>query len=329
MNPSLRLIFGAVLLGLAVNGHVGAAAPAWQTLDPVGRPHARHEAAFVQCDNKFFLLGGRRIQSVDIFDPLTQTWTEGKPPPVEVHHFQPVVWRHRIVLAGAMTGKYPHETALPRLLIYDPGMDLWVWGTEIPEARRRGGAGAVIADGKLYLVAGIINGHWDGNVTWLDALDLETGAWSQLPDAPHARDHFQAGLLEGRIYASGGRRTSGATKQVFDLTVPEVDVFDLASGTWSTLPDPLPTPRAGCFSLVVGRRYIVAGGESTTQPLAHAQVEAYDLDAAAWLALPSFVRGRHGSGLILDHDTLYTCAGSGARGGKPELDSMEALHPYP
>ena len=30
-----------------------------------------------------------------------------------------------------------------------------------------------------------------------------------------------------------------------NLLVPEVDVFDIASGQWSTLPNNLPTPRAG------------------------------------------------------------------------------------
>ena len=168
------LLFLCVSLA-AVAGTEGT----WQTLDPEGRPHPRHEAAFVECDGKFYLLGGRRIQPVDIYDPKTNSWSVGKKPPVEIHHFQPVVWRNRIILAGAMTGKYPHETALPRLVIYDPAADEWTYGAEIPEGRRRGGAGAVIADAKLYLVAGIINGHWDGHVSWLDAFDLETGRSSR------------------------------------------------------------------------------------------------------------------------------------------------------
>jgi len=45
---------------------------------------------------KIYLLGGRRIQPADIYDPATRTWTLGAPPPVEVHHFQPVVWENKI-----------------------------------------------------------------------------------------------------------------------------------------------------------------------------------------------------------------------------------------
>lgn len=301
----------------------------WQTLDPQGRPHPRHEAAFVECDGKFYLLGGRRIQPVDIYDPKTNSWSVGKEPPVEIHHFQPVVWQGRIILAGAMTGQYPRETALPRLVIYDPGKDEWTYGAEIPEGRRRGGAGAVIDEGKLYLVAGIINGHWDGHVSWLDAFDLNTGKWEQLPDAPHMRDHFQASAIDGKLYAGGGRRSSAKTKETFKLLEPALDIYDIKNAEWSTAKAPLPEPRAGSFSIAVEGKYLVAGGESDRQQAAHDQIHAFDPLAQTWSELPQFARGRHGAGIIFHRGSLYTCSGSGNRGGKPELDSLEQLKPYP
>ncbi len=324
LRRSLAILLFAVF-GLAAIAEEAA----WKILDPEGRPHPRHEAAFVECDGKFYLLGGRRIQPVDIYDPVTNSWSVGKPPPVEIHHFQPVVWRNRIILAGAMTGKYPHETALPRLVIYDPATDEWTYGAEIPEGRRRGGAGSVIADGKLYLVAGIINGHWDGHVAWLDAFDLETGEWAQLPDAPHMRDHFQASEIHGKLYAAGGRRSSAKTKETFSLLEPALDIYDIAAGTWSTAAEPLPEPRAGTFSIAVDGKYLVAGGESDRQQTAHDQTHAYDPLASAWTELPKFARGRHGAGIIYYQGSLYTCGGSGNRGGSPELDSLEQLTPYP
>lgn len=318
------------LLGFLVLGLTALATEAqWKILDPEGRPHPRHEAAFVECDGKFYLLGGRRIQPVDIYDPVTNSWSHGKPPPVEIHHFQPVVWRNRIILAGAMTGKYPHETALPRLVIYDPAMDEWTYGAEIPEGRRRGGAGSVIAGGKLYLVAGIINGHWDGHVAWLDTFDLETGEWKQLPDAPHMRDHFQASVIDGKLYAGGGRRSSAKTKETFKLLEPALDVYDIAAGTWMTAAEPLPEPRAGTFSIAVDGKYLVSGGESDRQKTAHDQTHAFDPLAQSWSELPKFARGRHGAGIIFFQGGLYTCGGSGNRGGSPELDSLEQLKPYP
>ncbi|MFL4472156.1 hypothetical protein ACERZ8_20560 [Tateyamaria armeniaca] len=53
----------------------------WITLDCNGAPHCRHENGFAAYGGKFYLFGGRRIQPVDIFDPDTNTWTHGTPPP--------------------------------------------------------------------------------------------------------------------------------------------------------------------------------------------------------------------------------------------------------
>lgn len=328
MLPLRPLVLLALALApLAAAGETSAAAaPRWQTVGTVGQPHARHEAALVGLGAKLYLLGGRRIQPVDIYDPAARTWTHGKAPPVETHHFQPVVWENRIWLPGAMTGGFPREQALARIPIYDPAADTWSEGPALPAERRRGGSGAVIHDGKLYVVCGIIAGHWDGHVPWLDVLDLKTKAWTRLPDAPRARDHFQAAVIGGKIYVAGGRRSSAATKQVFDLTIPEVDVFDLAARTWSTLPAPgghLPNLRAGTMSLGFGPFLLVAGGESVTQPHAYTQVEALDTRTGTWSLHSHFARGRHGSGLVLLGHRLFVAAGSGSRGGKPELDSLE------
>ncbi|NND98180.1 MAG: galactose oxidase [Pirellulaceae bacterium] len=298
----------------------------WQPLVTTGDPNARHEAGFIECDGRMFLLGGRRIQSVDIFDPQTQIWTHGSKPPMEVHHFQPVVWDHRIWLAGAMTGRYPRETAIDRVLIYDPRTDQWSWGPEIPVDRRRGGAGAVVHGNSLYLVCGIQNGHWDGWVPWLDRLDLKTQTWEQLPDAPRVRDHFQAAIIGGKLYAAGGRKTSAATKHVFDLTIPQVDVFDLQSGAWSTLPDAsnLPVPRAGCFTFCLDGELLIAGGESD-QKTAHEQIHAFDPQSGTWRTMSVFDQGRHGTGIGQHGNTLYTAAGAGSRGGSMELNTTEIL----
>jgi hypothetical protein len=159
-------------------------APTWQTVETIGKPHARHEAAFVGLGSKLYLLGGRRIQPVDIYDPATKTWTEGKAPPVETHHFQPVVWENKIWLPGAMTGGFPRERALAQIPVYDPASDSWSEGPALPADRRRGGSGAIIHDAKLYVVCGIINGHWDGHVAWFDVLDLKTNEWPACPTPP-------------------------------------------------------------------------------------------------------------------------------------------------
>jgi N-acetylneuraminic acid mutarotase len=303
-------------------------APAWTTVvATAGQMTRREECSFVAYGGRFFLLGGRGISPVDIFDPKTQAWSQGARPPVEVHHFQPVVWDRQIYLACGMTGKYPREQALDRILIYDPEKDVWSWGATIPAGRRRGSAGVVVHDGALVLVCGIINGHTDGWVNWCDTFDFKSGQWTVLPDAPRMRDHFEAAVIDGRLYAAGGRRSSAITQQVFDLTIPEVDVYDFASKTWSTLPaaSNLPTPRAGASTVAVGADLIVFGGESMAQSLAHAEVQALDTRTGQWRNLPPLRAGRHGTSVVYFDGAFYTCAGAGKRGGSPLLSTMEML----
>lgn len=315
-----RLVLGL----LAATLPALAAQSSWRTLEPDTLPTARHECAFVETGGKLYLIGGRGMKPVEIYDTVTNEWTQGAVPPIEIHHFQPVAVDGKIYIVGALTGKYPHETPVPEVLIYDPIKDAWSKGPEVPVDRRRGAAGVALRNGKLYVLCGIIDGHWDGHVAWLDELDLKTGAWRKLPDAPRARDHFQAAVLDDKLYAVAGRRSSAKTKETFQLTVGEVDVFDFASGAWSTLPQSLPTHRAGNSAIAVGSRLLVVGGESE-QRTAHSEVESFDVSTGDWETLPALVRGRHGTGVAVLDGWLYTAAGSGNRGGGPELTSLEAV----
>ncbi|TXF91841.1 galactose oxidase [Neolewinella aurantiaca] len=284
-------------------------------------PTARHEAAFIGIDDKYYLLGGRGIKPVDIFDNKTQVWSSGAKPPVEIHHFQPVVWNKEILLLGAMTGGYPGETPLPDIHVYSPATDSWSTGPEIPADRRRGGAGAVIHNNKLYLVCGITDGHRGGHVAWFDEYDLKTGAWRKLPDAPRARDHFQAVVHGSKLYALAGRTTTAATNP-FANTIGEVDVYDFKTGAWSTLSDTLPTHRAGNAAIVLNDSILVVGGESKDQLLAHSEVEALSVATGKWHTLDSLSRGRHGTGIIHHDGKLIMASGCGHHGGEPELDDM-------
>lgn len=174
---------------------------------------------------------------------------------------------------------------------------------------------------------GIVDGHCGGSAAWLDRVQLPTGEWTRLVDAPHARDHFQAAVIDGKLYAAGGRTTSQATGQTFELTVAPVDVYDLAKGKWRTLAEPLPTLRAGNVMIAPSGRLVVVG--DGTQRVAHAEVEAYDPNTREWTAWPALHRGRHGTGVAWWGGRLWIASGSGNRGGGPELTSVEVTEVGP
>ena len=297
----------------------------WQTLTCTGEPTARHEAAFIEANGKFYLVGGRRIQEISIFDPKTNTWTSGAKPPLEIHHFQGFSYRDNIYVVGAHTGKYPHETPLPQAYIYYPKTNSWAKGFDLPKGRLRGSTTATVYKNKLYIAGGILDGHWDGHVKWFDSYDFKTGKWEKLPDAPRARDHATSVISNDKLYMLGGRVSSGKIKKIMDLTIPEVDVYDFKTGKWSTLESPVPTQRAGCTAISIGNKILFAGGESMSQIAAHDEIESLDTKTNTWSILPSLNQGRHGTQLIWYKKKLYIASGCSERGGGTETTSIECF----
>lgn len=304
-----------------------ATAPQWRRQEAASKPIARHENGFVAVAGRLILLGGRGERPLDIYDPASGGWTRGEAPPFEIHHLQGVEVGGKLYVLGALTGKFPQEQPVPDILIYDPAADRWSKGPEIPPQRRRGASGVAVHDGIIYLVGGNRRGHMSGYVAWFDAFDPATGRWTALPDAPHARDHFHAAVIDGKLYAAGGRRSAHDLGNALAQTVGEVDVYDFKAKRWSTLPAPLPTPRAGTASAVIGGKLAVIGGESLKQVEAHREVEAWDPQTARWQTLPALPVGRHGTQAATLDGKTYIAAGSGNRGGGPELDDLWRIEP--
>ncbi|MGI9530291.1 Kelch repeat-containing protein [Lutimonas sp.] len=295
----------------------------WKTLSCTGEPVARHEATFLGINDHFYLLGGRRIQPVSIYDVESNTWSQGAKPPIELHHFQGFSYDGDVYVAGAFTGEFPYEKPVKDIYKYDVETDAWSIAFGMPEGRERGAGGSVIFKDKLYVVGGLINGHWDGHVTWFDVYDFATKQWSELPDIPRYRDHFNAVIVNDKMYLVAGRISSGKTEEFFELTENKIDVFDFRTAEWTTLETTLPTGRAGNAAIAIDDELIIAGGESSAQVKAHNEVEALNVLTGEWTDYPSLINGRHGTQLIYYKGSLYIASGCGNRGGNPELTSLE------
>ncbi|CAM4238226.1 galactose oxidase [Cytophagaceae bacterium 50C-KIRBA] len=298
----------------------------WNILTSQQAAQKRHESSMVECDGKFYALGGRGKRPIEEFDPKTSNWTVLADAPMEFHHFQAISFQHEIYVVGALTGNYPHEKPIPQFLIFNPKTKTWREGASIPADRLRGSVGVFTRGNKIYLVAGIMDGHYDGHVKWFDEYDTKTNTWKILPDAPRARDHFQAVMVgKDKAYVAGGRTSHAKIGKVLDLCIKEVDVFDFKSNQWSTLAEGLPTLRAGTSSIVNGPYLVVMNGESVKQVPAHSEVEVLDTRTGTWSSLPNLRQGRHGTGVVYWKGKIYVVAGSANRGGGPELNEMECL----
>ena len=299
----------------------------WQRIAPAGAPTARHEAGFVRLGDRLYLMGGRGNLPVDIYDPETRRWHEGASPPLELHHFQPVVVGEEIWVVGAMTGPWPNERPVDHVWRYVPQDDRWERGIPLPPGRLRGGGGVVVYGGRIWWAGGITDGHTSGSNGWLDSYDLDTGEWRVHVDAPHRRDHFQLLATGNRLYAAGGRRSGEDPDSGFEPTEPQGDIFDIANDRW--LPtDPtfrLAEPSAGLMAATWNGQLYYTGGESGAQQAAHARLAVYDPHARRWRDAPPLTTGRHGTGMAISAGVAFVASGAGERGGGPELASIEAL----
>ncbi len=284
---------------------------------------ARHESGLANVGGQLYLLGGRGNRNVDRFDPETNTWESLEPMPIQMHHFQPVVVGSRIYVIGAFTCCFPNEEIVRDIYIYNTITESWTTDGEIPADRARGSAAAVLHQGKIYLIGGNTEGHSGGAVAWLDEYDPTTGQWTELDDAPNARDHFMAAIAHGKIVASSGRQTS-TTPSVFANPVLATDIYDLTTSVWSSTTD-IPRARAGALTVAYGAEVIVAGGEINTSNDALATVEAFNVLSNQWRSLQDMNVGRHSGGGALLDGQMHVVAGSEARGGAPETSSHEIL----
>lgn len=307
----------------------------FRTVPAIGRPRARHEACAVMVAGKVYLIGGRRRNPVDVFDPTSRVWTRKRTPPVEIHHMQCLSYLDRFVyIGGSWHGGYPKERTHDKTFVYDTVTDAWTTKAGLPPTRRRGGGAFVLYQGKMYLAMGNRGGHGRHATTLgeFDSYDPQTDTWTKLQEAPFPRDHVGGAIVDGKLCIGGGR--DGGVADFWNAPVPETVCYDFATSQWQNRTK-IPLPRAGAATGATCQGYMmVAGGEGKTHLYprgnAYARVDLYDAKLDKYLNNTKLVRKRHGSGLAIADcacGNIYIPSGSGNQGGWPELSTIEAWSP--
>ena len=282
----------------------------------------RGECGMAAADGKLYLLGGTGQSPVEVFAPVTSAWTKKALAPVEMHHFQPVTYKNNIYVLAAFSGGtgYPNQYNLKNVHIYNIAKDEWTLGAPLPANRNRAAAGAALYKGKIYLVAGIKNGHNNGTTNFFDVYDPQTDQWSALPDAPHIRDHCAAAVIGDNLYIAGGRNTSYHEPEnfraFFSHTILEVDCYDFEKGEWTTLDARLPLGTGGGSMVNFNDELYYMGGERATDTEANQpRKNVYRLNPAngnGWTPMPDLLVPRNGMSAAVLPDHIYVFGGAGS-----------------
>jgi non-specific serine/threonine protein kinase len=270
----------------------------WERL--ADAPSARTEvAAAALGDGRILVAGGFEapddtVDTVELYDPTTDSWTTGPPLPVPVNHAMAATSRGEAYVFGGFTSAGP---ASDQAYVFRSGG--WESLPDMPEPRGAGGAaaaGAAAGGERIFVVGGI---GPSGHATSTMVFDPAAWTWSTAPGLSVPRDHLGVAGDGGRVYAVGGRTGAG--------NLATAEVFDVAEESWQRVPD-MPTPRGGLAAAASSGLVLAAGGEV---PGTFAEVEALHRsgDRFRWMSLPDMPTPRHGLGVVGIGSDIYTLLG--------------------
>ena len=267
----------------------------------------RQEHAVAVLGGEVFVIGGftpAATNSVEAYDPASNTWRAVAPFPSVLHHANAAVVGERLYVAGFYVGA-SFTDASGSVYEYDPGLDSWAERAALPAGTERASACVATLDGRIYL----FGGARDGSVADASAYDPAADAWQTLPALPERREHCAAGAIGGRIVIAGGRSDGIGGFQ------PNTWIFDPETAAYSS-GAPLLTARGGVAGAVVGERLFIFGGEGNAADPSGVfpQVEAYDAEADSWQSFGDMLFPRHGLGAGAAAARIYLPGGASQQG---------------
>lgn len=218
-------------------------------------PRPVHHPAAVGLDGKLYAIGGYVDgwgPSDDLleYDPAADRWQKLPPMPTARGALAAAVIDgkiHAVSGVGPVRGERKNS---PAHEVYDRATRQWTKRAPIPTPRDHLAVAAL--GGKLYAIAGRVDGSYGRNLADNEAYDPKTDRWEKKAPIPTARSGIAAAVLNGRIIVVGGEGTGGTFK--------EVEAYDPAADRWTALA-PLPSPRHGLGAVAIGSRlHVIAGG---------------------------------------------------------------------
>jgi N-acetylneuraminic acid mutarotase len=158
-------------------------------------------------DGKIYVIGGDSggdmlIVTVDVYDPLTDSWTTKADMPTPRGASGTSVVDGKIYAIGGVT--HPLGQVVPAVEVYDPATNTWTQKADMPTARYIFSTSVV--DGKIYVIGGALPplvADRQG-ISLVEEYDPVTDTWTEKSPMPTARHSLATGVVNGIIYAIGG-----------------------------------------------------------------------------------------------------------------------------
>ena len=345
----LAFVLGS-MAALPFAAHAQAPDGRWVNLAPYPQP--TQEIGGAVANGKLYILGGYGANApgglagwFNEYDPATDRWTKRPDIPMPVHHQAMVGYGGKVYSFGGGIKRTPEgDNWYPtdRSWVYDPAAD--AWRELAPMPTKRGGGAAVELNGKIHVIGG--SGYHPRQtedvsisatvphraVTTHEIYDPATNTWTIGVPMNVPRNHLGLGVVNGKIYAIGGRVGSSFVGASSNDSVEE---FDPATQMWRVRTR-MPFPRSGMAYASDGRYIYLLGGEylDTEMVGVFRNLEAYDPVRDRFYLLPPMTVPRHGfAGGILGNrfhavsGQMQSGTGGGGPGSTPAHEAFEIARP--
>lgn len=208
------------------------------------------------------------------------SWKTLAPMPTPRSEVAAAALGNRIYVAGGIS---PSPRIVDAFEVYDVASNRWEKLTALPEPVHHAGAAAL--NGKVY----IIGGFGGSLLSWQPKdhvweYDPSAGRWRDRARLPTPRGALAAAVLQGRIYAIGGK---GAK------LLGVVERYDPVTDQWEAV-RVLSVPREHLAAAVAAGKIYVIGGRSAFLMWTHQDNEAYDPRTTLWERQAPLPTGRSG-----------------------------------
>jgi N-acetylneuraminic acid mutarotase len=292
----------------------------WEQGEPMSTN--RTEIVAEKIGDRIYVMGGADylkdgiMNTVEIFDPVNNTWIQSTPLPISIDHTAAVSYDGKLFLVG---GFLEDKNPTDKLWIYDPVSGDWTEGA--PLSSPRGALAAEVINGTIYAIGGVNSTHQP--VTINEAYNIENNSWTLVEPLSKPKHHIASAVVGDSIYVLGGRLLGNGEPSEINEALTNMDDnsrYDPKTNSWVEL-EPMQIRRSGFTASEMNNQIYVFGGQIPNG--ATDKVERYDPLTNNWTSLPDMKNERSGATSVNYEDQIYVFGGQ--REGLHALNANEIL----
>ena len=267
-------------------------------------PTPRSNASVSVVDGKIYAIGGTKLKrfeidvliqgefrkvkqwevkelpTVEMYDPITDTWTQKTDMPTPRNTGTCVVDGKIYAIGGVAFNniKKKKPWRLDTVEVYDPATDTWAKAKKMNHARD--GAAISVVDGKIYVMGGTgwpqLPNHPGPYLSSVEVFNPKTNQWRDIAEMSEPKSGHSASAIDGKIYVIGG----GFRGNGLYIYLSTIEIYDTETDRWIQEQD-MPMSKLGHTAEVINGEIYFFGGHSDGDEDPSVTVEAYNIAKAA------------------------------------------------